>query len=65
VCDIDSLWHFRWHWKGGRVCARDDASIAYAHGDTLVDGSNVVWVAVCLQVVACRPCVYYYWRGGG
>jgi hypothetical protein len=47
------------------VCASDDGSIKEARGDTLCYGSRAVWVVVCLQVVACRSCIYYYWWGGG
>jgi hypothetical protein len=47
------------------MCARDDGAIWEADGDTLLCRKNVFVVAVCLQVVACRACVYYYWWGGG
>jgi hypothetical protein len=42
------------------VCARGDGAIWEADGYTLLCGSHVFMVAVCVQVMTCCACVYYY-----
>jgi hypothetical protein len=46
VCYIGALRHFRWHLKGGGMCARDDGAIWEADGYTLLCGKNDFVVAV-------------------